>query len=276
MLEIPETIVMAGQMNDVLRGRRVSQVIAAASPHKFAWYYGDPADYDLLLRGRAVQMAKPYGSRVEIELDGDIMLHYGEGVNLRYYPAGEKQPEKHQMSVEFNDGSALIATVAMYGGLWAFPAGAMDEDFYYSVSKTALPPLADAFDYAYFLSLFDDKSEKMSAKAFLATQQRIPGLGNGVLQDILLNAKIHPRKKMNTLSEGQRRILFDSVKSTLTAMVAGGGRDVERDLHGNPGGYKTKLSKNNKLSLCPDCGGTVKREAYLGGNVYYCEQCQQL
>lgn|GEM_PF-2077218 len=30
-------------------------------------------------------------------------------------------------------------------------------------------------------------------KAFLATEQRIPGLGNGVLQDILWTARIHPK-----------------------------------------------------------------------------------
>ena len=35
-----------------------------------------------------------------------------------------------------------------------------------------------------------------SAKAFLATEQRIPGLGNGCLQDILFRAGLNPRKKL--------------------------------------------------------------------------------
>jgi formamidopyrimidine-DNA glycosylase len=100
-------------------------------------------------------------------------------------------------------------------------------------------------------------------------------LGNGVLQDILLNAKIHPRKKMNTLSDEQRCEVFDSIKHTLTNMADSGGRDTERDLFGNQGGYKTKLSKNNSLLICPNCGGAVKKESYMGGNVYYCEGCQE-
>jgi formamidopyrimidine-DNA glycosylase len=41
----------------------------------------------------------------------------------------------------------------------------------------------------------------LSAKAFLATEQRIPGLGNGVLQDILFTAGIHPKRKMAAISE---------------------------------------------------------------------------
>lgn len=100
----------------------------------------------------------------------------------------------------------------------------------------------------------------MSAKGFLATGQRIPGPRNGVLQNILLNAGIHPKKKIHTLSDAQKLRLFDNVKATLAEMVEGGGRDTERDLLGNWGGYETKLSKNTVLSLCRNCGGAIKKE----------------
>ena len=280
MIEIPEAIVISRQMNETLTGKRIKSVVAAASPHKFAWFFGEPSEYDPLLRGRTLGSAAPYGGRVEISAESadgksPAVLHFGDGVILRYYDAGEKLPEKHQLMVTFDDGTALVGTIAMYGGMWAFPAGSMDADFYYMMAKDAFPPLSERFDFDYFLTLFDEKSEKMSAKAFLATEQRIPGLGNGVLQDILLNAKIHPKKKMNTLSEGQRRTVFDNIKRTLSAMTDGGGRDTERDLFGNPGGYKTKLSKNNSLMICPDCGGAVKKETYMGGSVYYCDVCQE-
>ena len=60
-------------------------------------------------------------------------------------------------------------------------------------------PLGDGFDAAYFDRLVAGAKPNLSAKAFLATEQRIPGLGNGVLQDILFNARIHPKRKMATL-----------------------------------------------------------------------------
>ena len=274
MLEIPEAVVVSQQINETITGRKIVKVVAASSPHKFAWFFGEPSDYDALLHGRIIGKAFAYGGRVEIEAE-DAVLHFGDGVILRYYETGEKLPAKHQLLITFNDGSSLVGTVAMYGGLWAFTPGMMDDNFYYTAAKNAISPLSDAFDYTYFLKLFDEKSLKMSAKAFLATEQRIPGLGNGVLQDILLNAKIHPKKKMNTLSDEQQRGVFDSMKSTLVAMKNGGGRDTERDIFGNKGGYKTKLSKNNTAMLCPDCGGTVKKEPYMGGSVYFCEDCQE-
>ena len=98
MLEIPEATVIAGQLNSVVKGKRINGVSAGASPHKFAWYYGDPSEYDAFLRGRTLGTAYAYGGRVEIEA-GDAVLHFGDGVILRYYEDGEKLPEKHQMAI---------------------------------------------------------------------------------------------------------------------------------------------------------------------------------
>ena len=163
----------------------------------------------------------------------------------------------------------------MYGGLWAFPTGSFDNK-YYKIAKEKVSPLSDAFNGTYFDSLFSEKTNKLSLKAFLATEQRIPGLGNGVLQDILFNAKMHPKRKINTLSNKDKKELLDSLKLTLTQMVAEGGRDTETDLHGRPGGYMTILSRNTVNKPCLACGTTIKKEAYMGGSIYFCPTCQRI
>jgi formamidopyrimidine-DNA glycosylase len=66
--------------------------------------------------------------------------------------------------------------------------------------------------------------------------KRIPGLGNDVLQDILWKAKLHPRRKVNSLNEEEKDALFSSIKRTLRMMTEQGGRDTEKDLFGNKGG----------------------------------------
>jgi formamidopyrimidine-DNA glycosylase len=120
------------------------------------------------------------------------------------------------------------------------------------------------------------KTSSFSAKAFLATEQRIPGLGNGVLQDILWTAHIHPKCKMGELTEQETQAMFEAVKHVLAAMTAQGGRDTERDLFGQPGGYKTVLSRNTVDTPCPVCGTPIKKASYLGGSIYTCEGCQKL
>ena len=90
------------------------------------------------------------------------------------------------------------------------------------------------------------------------------------------NANIHPKRKLQTLNDKDKEKLFASVKSTLFSMRMQGGRDTEKDLFSCKGGYKTILSANTLKYPCPICGSGLIREAYLGGNIYYCPVCQPL
>ena len=272
MIELPESISLARQLNKTVKGKVIAGVAANASPHKFAWYFGDPAGYHALLEGKTVGESRGDGGKVEIEAE-DKRILLAEGINVRFLPEGEKLPKKHQLLITFTDSSVLVCSVQMYGGLWAFTEGTYENE-YYAAAQQKPSPLSGAFDLPYFLQLAEGNG-KLSAKAFLATEQRIPGLGNGVLQDILFNARINPRTKIGLLTEQEIQTLFDSVKTTLQQMADQNGRDTETDLFGNPGGYQTLMSKNTVGKPCPACGGAIVKAAYMGGSVYVCPACQK-
>lgn len=274
MIEIPEANTLMRQLNETVVGKKITDAIAGASPHGFAWFSCDPVAYGAMLNGKTVKKAACYGGRPELQTE-DMILSLWDGVNARYFEAGTKRPEKHQMFLAFADGSAIVCTVQMYGGMSCFPEADGAEDFYYKAAREKPSPLSGKFDEVYFASLITEKTRKLSAKAFLATEQRIPGLGNGVLQDILWKAKIHPKRKLNALSDGELENLYNAVKLLLAEMTEKGGRDTEKDLFGKTGGYITVMSKKNEGMTCPACGSLIKRMAYLGGNVYVCEGCQQ-
>jgi formamidopyrimidine-DNA glycosylase len=178
--------------------------------------------------------------------------------------------------IEFEDATAISASVQMYGGLWCFREGEFHNP-YYDAARSKPSPLSDEFDRAYFDRLITSADvQKLSTKAFMATEQRIPGLGNGVLQDILYKARIHPKRRVETLTEDERETIFYSVKSTLKEMTTQGGRDTMRDLFGKPGGYRTRLSQTSIDKPCPVCGGTIVKQAYMGGSVYFCTGCQKM
>lgn len=273
MIEIPEAASLCEQINETVKGKRIEDVLVNQSPHKFAWFQGDPDEYDAKLNGKTIERAYAYGGLVEISL-GTTKLLFGDGINLRYFIEDEKLPKKHQLLIQFEDRSVLTATVQMYGGIWCFEDGEFDNK-YYLIAKQKPSPLSKEFDFEYYSSIVTDEAlQKKSAKAFLATEQRIPGLGNGVLQDILFNAKIHPKRKVSTLSQKEIEELYHSTKSTLHEMTIKGGRDTEKDLFGCSGGYTTKLSKKTVKNPCKVCGGNIIKKAYMGGSVYYCEGCQ--
>jgi formamidopyrimidine-DNA glycosylase len=218
MIEIPEARTLAGQLEDTLRGKTVADVRAAKTPHKFAWYHGDPAEYPARLAKKRITGAAAHGGLVTLTA-GDCRLIFGDGVVLRRFARGGDAPERNQLCLTFDDESALAATVQMYGGMWAVPDGETLGFFCHGGAGEKPSPLEDAFDEAYFDALRAGVSEKLSLKAFLATEQRIPGLGNGVLQDILYNARLHPKKKLGALSDGEFAALFSSVKNTLAEMT---------------------------------------------------------
>ena len=275
MIELPEAQVLAQQIKETLTGKKICSVTAVKTPHKLTWYNGDPQKYSEMLVGRTVETSLGRGSLVEISLQKAALV-FSDGVNLRFHTKGETRPAKHQLLIEFTDGTALSAVVQMYGGIVCFADGIYDNK-YYKAALEKPSPLSRGFDQCYFMNILGSStSQKLSLKAVLATEQRIPGIGNGVLQDILFNARLHPKKKLNTLTTDQNQQLFESLKTTLAEMVKRGGRDTEKDLLGNNGGYISKLSKNTAGKPCAICGTLIKREAYLGGSIYYCQTCQQV
>lgn len=273
MIEIPESYTLAKQLNATIQGKSISYVKANQSPHSFAWYSGNPEDYAELLVGKTVGVSHARASMVEIEV-ADCRIVISEGASPRYYDDLKKVPKKHQLYVEFDDATAIACTIQMYGGILAYHEGE-NQNEYYIIAKEKPSPLSDSFDFDYFSSLRTDRTEKLSAKAFLATEQRIPGLGNGVLQDILFRAGIHPKRKMSMVSDEEYRALYDIVRSLLKQMSELGGRDTEKDLFGNPGGYMTLLSKKTLWTPCTVCGYELHKDNYMGGTIYYCEHCQK-
>lgn len=272
MIELPEATVIARQISATLTGKQILHAVANTSPHKFAWYSGDPAHYDHWLAGKTIQGAAAFGNHIEVQA-GDRTLVLSTPV--KYHTPEAKRPPKHQLLLELADGSAVTCTVQMWGAMLCLAQGEAGPLMDYPIARQKPSPLSEAFDRAYFAHLTVE-TDALSAKEFLATHQRIPGLGNGVLQDILWQARIHPRRKMSELSAAQLEAMFRAVKGILADMAARGGRDTERDLFDCPGGYKTVLSKNTVGAPCPACGSVIQKEAYLGGAIYFCPGCQPL
>lgn len=198
---------------------------------------------------------------------------FSEGIQIQFVPKGKTLPKKHQLLVMFDDGSSLTCSVQMYGGMWC-SVGEPDYE-YYKIAKSKPTPFEEGFTYAYFLSVIDSKElSNKSTKEVLATKQRIPGLGNGVLQDILFEAGIHPKRKMSTLGEDEFRKLYVAVIETLQMMKEAGGRDSEKDIYGAYGGYITKVGRKTVDTNCKICNSFIVKDTYMGGSIYYCPSCQ--
>ena len=125
MIELPESLSLSDQINKTLHGKRISSVTAGHTPHKLAWYYGDRSRYSNLLVGKSIHKAVPCGSMFEISAEGANIL-FGEGVGIRFHDIDSPRPAKHQLPVEFEDGTALSGYVQMFGEVGCFPKDQLD------------------------------------------------------------------------------------------------------------------------------------------------------
>jgi len=287
MIEIPESNTIAKQLSETIKGKKIVGVVTNNSPHKFAFFYGDPNEYSDILKGKVIGNTNAYGGQIEIlanenssnnEKDknkDDTIIVLGEDTQIRYIEKNKDIPEKNQLLIRFDDYSSLVCSARMYAQLHVTLSDGYNNE-YYDVAKEKPSPLSDEFDMKYFEDLLDEVRPTASVKAFLATKQRIPGLGNGTLQDILFNAKIHPKTKIKKLSKEDKERLFNSVKNTLADMIKGSGRNTEKTLFGDFGEYGLILSNKTFKDPCPLCGSKIVKESYLGGTIYFCPVCQKL
>ncbi len=273
MLELPESYTISGQIEKNLKGKMISNIEVLHTPHSLAFFHGDIKDYKELLEGQTVMNTTYHGGMIEMNTENSMIV-FADGAYPRYYEDTKKFPKKHQLAVYFDDETAVFVSIQMYGFIYILPKGKCTEDYYVS-SSSKTGPLSDEFTFEYFRNLYPDTPKKLSAKAFLATEQRIPGLGNGVLQDILWDAGIDPRFDMREASETDFMALYTSVKKILKEMCEQGGRDTEKDLFGEQGKYITQLSKNTLFEPCIKCGHEIHKANFMGGTVYYCENCQR-
>lgn len=275
MFELPEYTVLAADMNTVLPGKHVESGSQGNQPHKFVWYNRSHEEFERLTRGKVAGRATVKGRWLLLPLEPGYVLVLGEcGGRILYHARGAKQPDKYHLRLQFDDGSALTAMTQMWGAMELYEAGQEEHRPYIAGMR---PTPADAeFTWEYFDTLVAElaKGEKRSVKALLTQDQLIPGLGNAIAQDIMFEARLHPKHLIMGLNSDQRRGLYLAILQVIAEVTACRGRYDEVDLFGKPGGYVRLMDKNTAGWPCRRCGTTIQKLQYLGGTCYICPQCQ--
>jgi formamidopyrimidine-DNA glycosylase len=275
MFELPECVVLANQINETLKGKTIERGSLGNSPHKFVWYNRSPDEFAKLTKGKKIGEAQAKGRWIFIPVDPGYILVLGEfGGKLLYHQPGSKLPKKYHLYIIFDDDSFLTVTTQMWGAMELYESGEEQNREY--IKDMRPTPIDPEFTYDYFTELLDTliAEKKRSAKALLTQDQIIPGLGNAIAQDILFRSHLHPRHPIADFSIDERKVLHNTIVSTVGEVIDKGGRYDEFDLYGQPGGYVRLMDKNAVIRPCPGCGGEVEKIQYLGGSCYVCSNCQ--
>ena len=267
-------VTIAHQMNETLIGKTFQHFTRGDLVHKFLWLTKPDEEYDAILSGKQVTGANSYGRSILLYVGQDHLLLFADlGGRILYHPQGQPLPAKYHLRWDFADASSLTFALQMWGFVGLLEKSALATHPY---DEVGIPPLSDGFTPERFDQLLEEYPEKTKKgiKGFLVTSKHVHGIGNGYLQDILFRAKIHPTRKIPTLTHSERQGLYTAIQDTMAEAIKLGGREDERDLFDHPGGYARLMSNQSVGQPCPDCGTLIQKLSYLGGACYLCPTCQ--
>jgi formamidopyrimidine-DNA glycosylase len=277
MLELPEFVNFAKQINKTLSGKTIRKGTLGNSPHKFVWYNRSHEEFEELIEGKIVGHSYAEGKWLFVELNPGYVLLLGEcGGKILYHPPQSRIPKKYHLLVVFDDDSFLSATTQMWGAIELYKKGEERNRQY--VKDMNATPVESEFTFGYFNDLIDSLSEtgKKTVKGLLTQDQTILGIGNAIAQDILFKAGLHPKQPIDDLSQKQRKELYIAIKSTIDEIITCGGRNDEYDLYNSLGKYIRLMDKRSVGKPCTRCGTRIETIQYLGGACYYCPSCQRI
>jgi formamidopyrimidine-DNA glycosylase len=214
------------------------------------------------LSGHCFASVLRHGKYLLMELDNGcwLVLHFGMTGAVRYYTDPDQESEHSRVLFHFENGAHLAFDNQRLFGEVVIAASA--EDF---VAAKGLGPDALGLDFATFKQCFSDK--RGMVKTALMDQRTLAGIGNVYSDEILFQARLHPRTLVKGLDDDALRHLYEHMQSVLhTATDA---RIEDRPL---PESFLTRHREQG--AACPDCGGEVERISISGRNAYYCPDCQ--
>ena len=270
---LPEALRLATQLDEGLVGRRIAEIAASPDCDKLARMgFMEPDRLAELVR-RRVEGAHSCADWIYIVLSGDrqLVLGLGMGASLALVPE-ETRPPKHHLLLTFDDRTSLAIRVHGMGFMKALSREQVRQDPY-AGTFGILAYGDDRFTLEAFSELLSDK-EQMIKFVLLGTSKWISGFGNGYLQEILRDARIHPARKASGLDEAERERLFDAIVATMQEAVRLGGDARQKDLFGKPGGFVRTLGSKALGKPCGVCGAPIDRVSLFGSYTYYCPNCQ--
>jgi len=265
MPELPEIVCRAREMEEELVGRRIRS-IDVLQP-KCLNVSVDAFERGLL---RAeIQRVTPRGKWLCVETsNGHLLLNLGMGGELLLMEG--ESPGKWRLRFGFEDGEALYVNFWWIGNAHYASPGRLDEH----------PPTAKLGPGA-----LDLRREEFAArlagrrgavKTFLLDQSRIAGIGNAYIHDILFRARLHPLRKIPTLSRAEIDALHTAIREELGRSIEAGGAWYEVGLRGQRGGFTAGdlLVGYRDGKTCPVCGGTIEKLKTGATTSYVCPCCQ--
>lgn len=284
MPELPEVETIRRGLTPLIKGQKITKIDVLC----------DKSFIGTFLPGKVTNLRR-FGKALIIDLDNgtSLMIHLRMTGQLIYdgkvydektrYAAGHPSdnfvdtlPNRQtRVILHFDNGSILYFNDQRKFGFIKVvkTADLLDEPF---IKKLAKEPweITEVELYKKFIH-----HPKMSIKAALLDQTIIAGLGNIYVDETLFLSKIHPTRRVETITQSDTRTILESAKTVMEKSINSGGSTMATYIKpdGTRGDYLEKFAQvfRKDGEKCPVCGTKIVKIRVAGRGTHLCPNCQK-
>ena len=227
----------------------------------------DPATLCQLLPGQTLLGSEARGKQMLFRFSGDLWLgvHLGMNGELRREddPAAYA-PRKHDHLILHQDARVLVFEDRRFFGRVRLHRGSEPPGWWTAIAPSLLSKEFDAGALATFLT----RRKKAPLKALLLMQERFPGVGNWMADEILWRARLHPNTRAGELTPEETARLYRA-----TRWVARTAVEVIDDDWRYPASWLF-LHRWEPGGHCPRCRAKLERATVGGRTTAWCPREQ--
>jgi formamidopyrimidine-DNA glycosylase len=271
--ELPDLVHIVKTLGPGIEGRRITHAVVK---NPVVLRVLVPGSFPDLVAGKTVASLVRHGPFLKFGLssangdapDLDLVMHLMLAGRLRLAGLGERGLPATAFSLELDEVSSLhYGDEKSMGKVYLGRAGEFESIPGYLTQGVDVT--SPAFTFELFSSLIEKK--RCQARVFIMDQTCLSAIGNAYADEILFEARIHPKAPCYSLGPDRRRALYEAVRSVL----AWGIDEVEKA--GLP--LEDKAREHMRVrgragEKCPRCGQTIRRTGVLGFDSFFCPSCQ--
>jgi formamidopyrimidine-DNA glycosylase len=264
MAELPEIYIISQQMKTELVGKTISGIeiiqpkCLNLAPNAFTGALTQAHILDITYHGKWVFVETTQGW---------LLLCLGMGGEILFVNR-ETLPKKYRVIFDFTDQSCLAVN------FWWFGYAHYTDQLKNHKMTASLGPNAIDLDPDTLRGLL--KGKRGTVKSFLLDQNRIAGIGNFYVHDILFQSRLHPLRFIQTLQQEEIDILSKAIHDRLQFSINKGGFYYELNLYGQNGGFNMGdlLIGYRENQPCPICGTPIQKIKTGSNHSFICTNCQ--
>lgn len=289
MPELPEVETVRRGLHELIIGRKIKGV-THDTPKGFP-----NADVDVrnflvgaeivAVRRRAkvllVDLSTDYTLVIHLKMTGQLVFRatgvaFGAG-HPNDSLIGDLPDKSTRVTIAFSDGSHLYFNdQRKFGWMRLMPTIEVPNiDF---MQKVGPEPLEADFTAEQFAERFT-RRKKSPIKAALLDQTVVAGVGNIYADESLWGAKVHPLRRVETLTKNEFKLLYSELREVMNLAIEKGGSTDKNyvNAEGKKGSYMDFARVFRREGKeCPRCGTEIIKTRAAGRGTHTCPKCQVL